>query len=156
MMAIRTAASLDVREISAHLNRHARRRTSAHPLLLMRWSLEGCAMKHRVRIQLTTATRGHVERVVNAGGFFVAGAALSHDGQLKAVVTTPLSVGASQVGEFHSPENILFDGVLDDNGTIAVVLVARYDVVSKDWRTRGEWVEAVEDSIANADARGVA
>src|SRR5262245_49138546 len=112
-------------------------------------------MKHHVKIQLTTATPRHVDRISN-GGFFVAGAAVSHDGQFKAVVTMPLSVGASQVGEFHSPENILFDGALDDDGRIAIVLVARHDVVSKDWRTRGEWVEAIEDSIANADARGVA
>jgi hypothetical protein len=113
-------------------------------------------MKHRVKIQLTTATCRHLERAPDAGGVFVAGAALSSDGGVKAIVTPPIFSGGGHAQTFKSPESLLFDGVLDDDGSVAVVLVARYDAVEKDWRKRGEWAEAIEDSILNADARGAA
>jgi hypothetical protein len=94
-------------------------------------------------------------RIARIDRFFVAGAAVSDGGHVNAIVTRPLSADR-QDAQFAAPESVLFDGVLDAEGCIALVLVARDDTVSKEWQKRREWLEAIEDAIANADTRGTA
>lgn len=111
-------------------------------------------MKSRVTVRLT-AVKCEVSKNTPGGvRFFVAGAAVADARQVNGIVTTPLSLEDGEARTFTAVESIVFDGILDEDEHVAVMLVARDERVAKDWRLRPDWIETIEHSVLHTSARG--
>jgi hypothetical protein len=112
-------------------------------------------MRSRVEISLTSVTCRRTEDLLGGDEFFVVGVAASDDGQAKAVITSPISIRNGETKAFTPSESVVFDAILEDDKHIAVMLIAKDEDITKDWRKRPEWLKKIETSVLTAEGGGV-